>query len=274
MTAVYQVEFEIARYWWQNNTTVPRIGDGANGQYVGLCTASPGEDGTAAANEITAFTPGNRIFIDKDDWSAAAALEITHNVQVNFSPNGSAAATHLLLAPAINFAGAHDWYTPLAATVNFQSGDPLRIRTGNLKVNVDGLWGYQEGNRMLEQTLGFTNPANYNSTVYFALSTTAPNADGSNVTEPTVGAYARASRSSIASIFGSITGQSPTVVTSTSAITWPQATASWGTVTHWAAYDAASGGTFLYYGALDTPEEIINGLQPIFNTGDFSWTID
>jgi len=52
------------------------------------------------------------------------------------------------------------------------------------------------------------------------------------------------------------------------AITFPSPTANWGTVTHFAIWDAASGGNMLIYGALSTPKTINNGdAAPSFAAG-------
>lgn len=44
------------------------------------------------------------------------------------------------------------------------------------------------------------------------------------------------------SAFGAATGQGPSTATSTAAVTFAQATASWGTVVAWGVYDASTGG--------------------------------
>lgn len=82
-------------------------------------------------------------------------------------------------------------------------------------------------------------PAKY----YLGLSTTAPNTAGGNVTEPSGGSYARVELTNLSQ-------PSDGEVSNTEMITFPESTESWGTVTHFVVYDAASGGNLLCFGAL------------------------
>jgi hypothetical protein len=88
------------------------------------------------------------------------------------------------------------------------------------------------------------------TTVYLGLHTTATNDDDSG-TEVSGGSYARQ-----AVTFAAPSGGS----TSNSAlVTFPTATASWGTVTHFGIYDAVSAGNLLYWGALTVSKTVDNG---------------
>lgn len=88
------------------------------------------------------------------------------------------------------------------------------------------------------------------STLYVALFTTDPGEAGTG-TEVSGGSYAR--RTATFSVTTS-------TATNTAAIEFPTATASWGTITYAAVYDALSGGNLLGSGALTTSKTI--------NTGD------
>lgn len=104
-----------------------------------------------------------------------------------------------------------------------------------------------------------------NATLYLALSTTTPAKDGTNVTEPTTGAYAREDVSSILSRSGS-------TISNTSDIVFTTATDSWGTITHGALYTAATDGTFVWFGALTTPKAVSSGSQCTVLTGELDIT--
>jgi len=92
----------------------------------------------------------------------------------------------------------------------------------------------------------YTSPA----TVYVGLFTTDPTDAGSG-TEVSGGSYARQSAAFAAPSNGA---------SATSAdVTFPQATANWGTVTHFGVFDASSSGNLLYHGALDTSKAIETG---------------
>ena len=79
---------------------------------------------------------------------------------------------------------------------------------------------------------------------YIGVSTSAPNMDGTGVTEPTDAAYARVKIESLST---------PTsgVVKNTADIAFADATEDWGTCTHFVVYDAQTGGNLLMAGKLD-----------------------
>lgn len=86
--------------------------------------------------------------------------------------------------------------------------------------------------------------------MWIGLSTTAPNNNGTNVTEPAASAgYSRVKLDMLSE---------PTVgvVTNKTGIDFNESTASWGTVTHFVIFDAQNGGNLLQYGALSTPRSV------------------
>jgi hypothetical protein len=95
----------------------------------------------------------------------------------------------------------------------------------------------------------FTAPTN----VYAALSTADPLDTGAGIAEPAGGAYARQ-----AVTFNAATGD-PTECNNNGDITFPTATASWGTITHFALFDAVSGGNMLVHGALTSSRAVGDG---------------
>lgn len=97
------------------------------------------------------------------------------------------------------------------------------------------------------RNIAFTSP----TTVYLALFTSAPGETGGG-TEVSGGDYARQSIT-----FGA---PSPSGTIKNSAdITFPTATADWGTITHVAIFDASTGGNMLVYGALTTSKTVGTG---------------
>jgi hypothetical protein len=110
--------------------------------------------------------------------------------------------------------------------------------------------------------------------LYFGLFTAAPGEAGGG-TEVTGGAYARVNLAPSAANWrdtaggNAATSSGTTGTTSNAAVvTFPQATASWGTVTHWGIFDAATAGNLLFYGALTTPRTPGTGTDP------FSYPVD
>ncbi len=106
----------------------------------------------------------------------------------------------------------------------------------------------------------FSPPA----TLYVALSTTEPAVDGTGVTEPTTGAYARATVDA-SDMDAAAAGEKD----NGGSIVFPTATATWGTVTHFGLYDADTSGNLLLFGALSTAREVASGDTPQFKAGAF-----
>lgn len=106
----------------------------------------------------------------------------------------------------------------------------------------------------------FTSPA----TVYLGLFITDPT-DANTGTEVSGGSYARQS----------ITFASPSNgVTSNSAqITFPTATADWGTVGWIGIYDSLTSGNLLYHSPLTTSKTIANGDVFIVSSGNLTLTL-
>lgn len=115
------------------------------------------------------------------------------------------------------------------------------------------------------RTTALAQPAN----VYVSLHTADPGETG--VSEVSGGSYARAS---IARADGQWTDPSSGglgAMTNVNPVAFPTATANWGTVTHFAIWDAASAGNCLYVGSLATSRAILNGdTTPTFAAGALS----
>lgn len=118
-------------------------------------------------------------------------------------------------------------------------------------------------NHVLRNT-AYTSPG---TSVYMALFTAAPG-DAGGGTEVAGGSYARVQ------IDGDIAAPSNGLAKNGNAISFPTATADWGTVTHWAIFDASTAGNMLFYGALTTPIAILNGNTRSFDVNDFSILLD
>ena len=88
------------------------------------------------------------------------------------------------------------------------------------------------------------------STVYIGLST-GSFADGNSGTELSGSAYARQSIAFDAASGGT--------TDNTSAIDFPTATGSWGAVSHWGLFDAATSGNLLIHGAFSAGKAVASG---------------
>lgn len=117
-------------------------------------------------------------------------------------------------------------------------------------------------NALLNHIFGkgtYTSPTN----IYVELSTTAPTDAGTNVTPPSGGGYAR--KQTAPSDWNMAAGR---IIDNANAIEFAEASASWGTLSHFALFDAASGGNFLGWGALATPKAVDSGDTARFAAGD------
>ncbi|MCX7016453.1 MAG: hypothetical protein NTW86_28500 [Candidatus Sumerlaeota bacterium] len=125
--------------------------------------------------------------------------------------------------------------------------------------------------KVLDHILGggdFARPA----TVYGALFTTAPTDAGGGV-EVSGGSYARVGMTNNATNFPAASGTT-TIKQNGTAITFPRATASWGTVAAWALFDAATAGNLLFWGTLTTPKAVAIDDTPSFGPGALTITED
>jgi len=115
------------------------------------------------------------------------------------------------------------------------------------------------------------------ATVYVGLSTTTPDetSGATNFTEPSGNAYARVAVAANTTNWPAPTDStSGATVSNATAITFPQATGSWGTVTYAGLFDAATGGNLLAYGALTTPQTISSGGQLSFQAGELPLSLN
>jgi hypothetical protein len=125
-----------------------------------------------------------------------------------------------------------------------------------------------DANNMLDVRFGgvaSSAPATY----YVGLSTTAPTNTGTNVTEPSGGAYARVAVTNDTTNFPAASGRAKSNGT---VVTYPTATADWGTLTHFVLYDAATGGSMRAWGALATPQAVASGATADFPVGSLTIT--
>lgn len=106
-------------------------------------------------------------------------------------------------------------------------------------------------NALLNATLNGTSFTGV-ATPYVSLHTADPT-DAGTGTEVSGGSYARTSAS-----FATASGTSGSVATDAD-VTFPTATASWGTVTHIGIWDASSAGNMLYHTPLDASKTIDSG---------------
>lgn len=125
-------------------------------------------------------------------------------------------------------------------------------------------------NEVLDHITGkgaYTSP-----TVFIGLSSTTPAEDGSNVTEPSAGSYAR-----VATNAADWNVAAAGATSNANAITFPQASADWlvgANLTDMVAYDALTVGNLLFNGTLAVAKPVLSGDTASIPAGDLDITLD
>ena len=97
--------------------------------------------------------------------------------------------------------------------------------------------------------------------VYLGLSSTAPAVDGSGVSEPLASAgYERVELTNLGE-------PSNGVISNDSEISFPESSASWGTVTHFVLYDAPTNGNLLMFNVLSQSRSVETATIVMVKTG-------
>jgi hypothetical protein len=111
-------------------------------------------------------------------------------------------------------------------------------------------------------------------TLYVGLFTADPGESGVT-SEVSGGSYARVAVAQNATNFPQCSLSAAPIKTNGVAITFPTATVAWGTITHWAIYDSATGGTsgMLVHGALASSRYVSLGDTPKIGVGAVSITM-
>lgn len=105
------------------------------------------------------------------------------------------------------------------------------------------------------------------SKVYLGLSSSAPDVDGSGVTEPLASAgYARVE---LTNLSAPVNG----VISNSSEIAFPESSASWGTVTHFVLYDAPTNGNLLMFNVLSQARSVETATIVMVKTGSMKLTL-
>lgn len=231
--------------------------------YIALSTTTPNYDGTNfteptggyARQSVTAST----------FWSASSGTA-TSLVQVDYLASGSAwgTITYMGIFDALTL-GNMLWFLPLDMAELIQDGDDSHFPIGDLQLSMSG-GGFTNSfaTIIIDDVANDGPPYTPSASLQMGLSTTAPNPNGTNFTEPVGANYNRASLTNNATNFPAASGG---VKTTGGAFTFPEATGSWGTISHWGIFD---GGLLEVYGPLTTPTAVVSGDRPVFRPGEIN----
>ena len=125
-------------------------------------------------------------------------------------------------------------------------------------------------NSILNAFFGRSNQITLAPTCYIGLSTSTPTAASDNFTEPSeasgyskvlIGNYNQSSTLLMEQASGG------SISNTNSIIFFPEATASWGTITHFGIFTSKTSSIPIMWGALTTPITVPSGYIPIFRAG-------
>ena len=105
------------------------------------------------------------------------------------------------------------------------------------------------------------------NTYYLGLSSTAPAVDGSGVSEPL--ASSGQQRVEFTNLGEPVNG----VISNESEISFPESSASWGTVTHFVLYDAPTNGNLLMFNVLSQSRSVETATIVMVKTGSLKFTL-
>lgn len=113
------------------------------------------------------------------------------------------------------------------------------------------------------------------NTCYIGLSTTEPDSNGGNFTEPSVDngykRYLLGQRS--ASLTWKMSTPENGGIYNSETLFFPKATSDWGSVTHFGLFSSVSGGTPVFWGPLIEPVSVLENYVAIFSPEQFKITL-
>lgn len=130
---------------------------------------------------------------------------------------------------------------------------------------------YYSSKKILETLVGLSTSTSFAGSIYVGLSSTSPSRDGTGVTEPSGNGYARVLLGNTSqSLTQKMSTPSNGVTTNEEVINFPEATGSWGTLTHFCIFDNITSGNLLAFGELTTPITPTASTIPTVRVGQLS----
>jgi hypothetical protein len=239
--------------------------------YVALSTADPLDDGSGLAEP----SGGSYARVACNSWNAASGRAATNAAVVQFARAtvNWGALTHFALFDASTGGNmlahgslfAPDGTTPLTLTVTTDMRPRIPAAALSVSWNSGGLSNYA-AHKLLDhllKTASFTVPSN----IYVAFSTANPTDSGGSIAEPSGNNYSR-------TVLNGWDAASGGASSNSADFEGPVASGSWGTITHFALFDASSSGNMLGYGALNASRSITVAIFPEFLAGELDVTMN
>lgn len=256
--------------------------------YLGLSTTIPNNDGTNFTEPNAALGYRRLLLTDSHNNTVFGNVTIsggiasTTNVQevINCVATGSWGVIRYIGLFNAQSGGSPLVFAPVSASFSVGTDELPVLGIGDLTLSI----GYQNcgmRDNVLSGYLGFFSGVNAYSYLraacYLGLSKTAPNADGTNFTEPDMAygysrmplGYNSPSNFHIMSLANAI-GDGSYYVFNTEQITFPMASYEWGELTHFGLFSSPTLGLPVLWGELKTAVEIHRDYVPIFKYGALS----
>lgn len=237
--------------------------------YLALYTAAPSDSG--GGTEVSGGSYARKSVANNlTNFPSASNGAKANGTSISFvEATGSwGTVTHFGVFDASSGGNLLAWGA-LSSSVAPASGDTVTFDIGALALSLGGAFGTSVRNGLLDLVFGgqsYSRP----STVYAALFTAAPSANGGG-TEVSVGSYVRVTVANNGTNFPGASGGAKSNGTQ---VSFPTATANWGTVTHTALFDSLSGGNILLFGALTNGRVINTGNTFRFSASAFAPSLD
>lgn len=216
--------------------------------YLALATASPGETATGASmNECANSGSYARTAIT---FGASSSRRVTQNATVTFpTASGSwGTVTHWAIVDSTTYgAGNVLAYGAFGTSKSIVTGNTPSVASGEVWVELTAGAGWTNyfANGFLDRM--FRNQAFTIAATYVGLST-AVVGDAGTVTEPSGNAYARVQINANGGASPAWGAVSAGAVSNANAVTFTQASGSWGTVVYMFIADASTAGNTMAYG--------------------------
>lgn len=236
--------------------------------FIALLTGDPGEDASGMSNELSG---GAYVRQTCATWDAAVARATENTNEILFvqATANLGTVTHYAILSTLTNTGVNYMiaYGEFTTSKRIQSGDQGRILVGEMDISFATIttsgFSTDLANKLLDHIFGvssYSQPTN----IYVGLSLASPGNDMQGLDEPSVGNYSRILNNDWD---GGVSG----IADNTNAITFNEATANLGTVTHLTIWDHASIATqnnFLFWGPTGTEKQITSGETARISAGD------
>lgn len=248
----------------------------AASHFIGLFTATPSDAG--GGTEVTIGSNGYarcEVTNNTTTWPLTSTGAKANGIALTFptaSGAGWGTVTHFGIFDAASGGNLLAW-AALTSSRAVASGDDsnFAINALTLTFTSSGLaFGDNARNGLLNLAFGGTSYSRP-STLYVGAFTSAQSSPSGGGTEVTGGSYARVAVTNNPTNFPASSAGSKS---NGATISFPAATASWGTVTDIAVFDAASGGNLLAYDTLTASRAISSGNTLRLTTGQLTIAID